>query len=308
MLVNFYIDPDAVDNDTNRSHINALRNRWQQFGVLAHPSKHDGGFTNIRHRFPGLNQSIQRIWARAWREIENDPIRFLKCGDSFQVALISQARARDERIPDGDSRYFRGVEAVRLTQINDSREFTHAEDLGRQRIAIGERISDLWQERFQQLARHTREVAIVDEWAVRDNTFEGLVRFLNLLDGDSNGCAVTIYSSPETELQEQVTTIIDNLSDCAAELDGYGISSIEVRLRPEDDFRLYAHERHFRFDNRVIDIGRGARIFQFDSVREATRTSFRILSSRETDDTEYDLDNRAHIIADHTIPIGPATP
>ncbi len=304
MLVNFYIDPDAVDNDTNRSHINALRNKWQQYGVLAHPSQDDGGFANIRRKFPELNQSLQRIWARAWREIENDPIRFLKCRDNFRVALISQVRAGNEQIPDGDGKYFRGVEAVRLTQVNDSREFIQAEALGRKRIAVGDSVSSLWQERFQRLARHSREVVIVDEWAVRGNTFEGLVRFLNLLDGDSNGCAVTIYSSPETELQEQVTTIIDNLSDCAVQLDGYGIDSIEVKLHPEDDFRRYAHERHIRFDNRVIDIGRGVRIFQFDSVREATRTSFKVLPSGETDGTEDDLDTRAHIISDFTISVG----
>ena len=101
-----------------------------------------------------------------------------------------------------------------------------------------------------------------------------------------------------------MATIIDKLGGYAAQLNGYGISSIEVRLRPEDDFRLYAHERHIRFDNRMIDIGRGTRIFQFDSVREATRTSFSVLPSGETDDTEYDLDNRAHRISDFCLLIG----
>lgn len=311
MLVNFYIDPDAVDNDTNRYHIDALRNKWQQFGVLTHPSQEDGGFRDIRRKFPELNQSIQRIWALVWREIENDPTRYLKCRGDFSLALVSEKRAQNRQITNGSSAYFRGVsvgavEWVRLTEINASQEFARSEETSRQRISIGERIADLWQERFQRLAKHSHEVVVVDEWAVRDNTIDGLVRFLNLLDGDSNGCAVTIYSSPETELQEQVETIINKLGDCAAQLDGFGISSIEVRLRPEDDFRLYAHERHFRFDNRVIVIGRGARTFQFDSVREATRTSFSVLPAGDTDDTEDDLDNRAHRISDFCLLIGAA--
>ena len=250
-----------------------------------------------------------RIWARAWREIENDPIRFLKCRDNFQVTLISQIRARNEQIPDGYSKYFRGVEAVRLAQISDSKELRRAEGLGGKRIGIGERVTDLWQERFQQLARHAREVVIVDEWAVRDNTIQGLVQFLDLLDRDSSGCDVTIYSSPETETQEEVSSINDKLSDCAVQLDGYGINSIELRLRPEDDFRLYAHDRHIRFDNRVIGIGRGLRVFQYETVREATDSSYRLLSPGTREGKENDLDEKAHRISDFYfyLPIGTPT-
>ena len=309
MLVNFYIDPDAVDNDIDAYHIRELRTKWQNLGVLSHPSQDDGGFRDIRRRFRQLNQNKRRIWDRLWREIVNDPTRYLKCRDNFKVVLISERLANNEQIPNGESAYFHSaslgsVEGVRLTEINASQEFASSEEISSRRIAIGERVTDLWQERFQQLAKHSREIVVVDEWAVRDNNFEGLVRFLNLLEDDSNDCAVTIYSSPETELPEQVMTIINNLSDCVAQLDGYGISSIEIRLRPEDDFRIYAHERHIRFDNRVLDIGRGVRIFQFDSVREATRTSFSVLRSGETDDTEYDLNNKSHRISDFCLLIG----
>lgn len=307
MLVNFYIDPAAIDNGTNYSHINALRNKWQQFGVLAHPSHSDGAFRDLRRKFSQLSQEDRRLWNAAWQEIENDPIRFLRCRDGFEVALISQIRARNEQIPDGDSKYVRGVEAVRLTQVNDSKEFIRAEDLSRQRISIGERAIDIWQERFQRLANHVREVVIVDEWAVRDGTIQGLVRFLNLLEADSNGCNVTIYSSPEEERQEEVRAISDILGNRTSQFSSYGISSVEVRLRPEDDFRLYAHERHIRFDNRVVVIGRGLRIFQFDSVREATRPSFIVLPYGETDDTEADLHNKAHRISDFCLPIGTLT-
>ena len=311
MLVNFYIDPDAIDNNTNAYHIRALRTKWQQHGVLAHPSQDDGGFTNIRRKFPELDQSIQRIWALAWREIGNDPIRFLKCRDDFSLALVSEGRAQQRQIPNGDSMYLSSgslgtVEWIRLTEVNESKELRRAEGLGGKRIGIGERVTDLWQERFQQLARHAREVVIVDEWAVRDNTIQGLVQFLDLLDRDSSGCDVTIYSSPETELQEQVTAIINNLSDCAVQLDGYGINSIELRLRPEDDFRLYAHDRHIRFDNRVIGIGRGLRVFQYETVREATDSSYRLLSPGTREGKENDLDEKAHRISDFYfyLPIG----
>ena len=308
MLLNFFIDPESIDDEINRSHINALRNKWQLFGVLAHPSHSDGAFKDLRRRFAHLTQENRRLWNAAWQEIENDPVRFLRCRDTFQVALISKRLAGIEQIHDGDSKYVRGVEAIRLTQINDSREFTRAEDLSRQRISINERATDIWKERFQQLARHAREVVIVDEWAVRNNTIQGLLRFLQLLDGDCTGCEVIVYSSPETELQEEVNAISNRLGTWTSQLSTNGISRIEIRLRPEDDFRLYAHERHFRFDNRVLGIGRGLRIFQYVTVREATDSSFGLLSPGTREDKERDLDEKAYRLSDFCLPIGPYNP
>ncbi|MDE2687364.1 MAG: hypothetical protein OXI16_07730 [Chloroflexota bacterium] len=303
MLVNFYIDPDAVDNNTNRYHIDALRSKWQQFGVLTHPSQEDGGFRDIRRRFPELNQSIQRIWARVWREIENDPTRYLRCRDDFSLALVSEARAQSRRISNGDSIYLDSdslgiVEWIRLTEVNASKEFGQSEDLSRKRIDVDDVIVDLWRERFQRLARHARKVVIVDEWAVRADNIEGLIQFLNLLEEDANGCDVTIYSSPETELQDEVNAISSRLGGWTPHLNTYGVNSIEVRLRPEDDFRLYAHERHIRFDNRVVSIGRGMRTFRYATVREATDTSLTLLPPNVREGKENDLDEKAYGLSD----------
>ena len=154
MLVNFYIDPDAIDNDTNAYHIGALRTKWQSLGVLSHPSQDDGGFRNIRLKFPGLNQSIQRIWARVWREIENDPTRYLRCRGDFSLALVSAARAQSRQISNGDSSYLTGrflgtAEWIRLTEVNASKELEQAEDLINSYISIGERITDIWQNGFR---------------------------------------------------------------------------------------------------------------------------------------------------------------
>ena len=308
MLLNFFIDPESIDDDINRSHINGLRNKWQQFGVLAHPSHSDGAFRDLRRRFPQLTQENQRLWNAAWQEIENDPVRFLRCRDNFKIALISERLAGNEQIRDGDSKYVRGVEAIRLAQINDSKEFARAEDLSKKRIPIGERVTDLWRDRFQQLAKHAREVVIVDEWAVRDDNIGALARFLNLLEANSNNCDVTIYSSPKTERQEDVQAIRDNLSNLTTQFSSYGINSIEIRLRPEDDFRLYAHDRHIRFDNRVFGIGRGLRIFEYRTVREATDASFTLLSSGTREGKERDLDEKAYSISDFFLPIGTSTP
>ena len=307
MLVNFYIHPSAIDNDVDRSHIKALRNKWQQFGALVHPSHRDGAFRSLRRKFSQLGQENQSLWNAAWQEIENDPVRFLKYRAEFEVALISQQIASNEDIPDGGGKCVRGVEAIRFTQINDSKKFRHAEELSRRRIEIGEKATDIWQERFQRLANHVREVVIVDQFAVRDSAIQGLTRFLNLLEEHSNRCNVTIYSSPEQERPEVVEAIRSELGNLTCQFSSYGINSLEVRLRSADDFRRYAHERHIRFDNRVVLIGRGMQIFQFDAVRQATRPSFNVLTAGETDGTETDL-HKAYKISDFYLPIGTSTP
>ena len=187
MLVNFYIDPEAIDDSTNEYHVKELRNMWQQYGVLAHPSSEDGSLRFISRRFLELSQEKRSLWDDAWQEIENNPTRYLRCKNNFRVALVSEARARRRQINNGDSAYLDGdvlgrVEWVRLTEVNASKEFEHTEDLINSHIGIGERINNIWQERFQSLAKHTQDVAIVDQWAVRKNNIQGLTRLLRFIN------------------------------------------------------------------------------------------------------------------------------
>ncbi len=313
MLVNFGIDPDAIDDSTNGYHVNALRSKWRQFGVLAHPNYDDGLLSRLSRSFPKLKQETQTLWVDAWQEILNDPVRYLRCRGNFSVALVSEKRANDRQISNGDSIYVDGgslgaVEWIRLTEVSASKEFGQSEELSRKRINIDEPTVDLWRERFQQLAKHAREVVIVDEWAVRDNTIRGLTRFLELLDGDANGCDVTIYSSPKTERRDDVNAVSSSLGSRITQLSTYGVNRIEVRLRPEDDFRLYAHERHIRFDNRVVSVGRGLRIFQYQTVREATDTSLTLLPPNTREGKESDLDDKAYRLSDFSLLVGPPPP
>ena len=306
MLLNFYIDPEAIDDNINRSHINALRNKWQQFGVLAHPSHSDGAFRDLRRRFPHLTQENRRLWNAAWQEIENDPVRFLRCRDNFKIALISERLAGNEQILDGDSKYVRGIEAIRLTQVNDSKEFMRAEDLSKKHIAIGERIVDLWQERFQSLAKHSQDVAIVDQWAVRNNNIQGLLRLLRFLNQDSNGCRITIYSSPQSGSTSAIENIRRRLWYEAARFDIRKVIRIEVRLFDNSEFGLYAHDRHIRFDHRVIGVGRGLDIFNSQRVQRATDTTHTTLPTGAHEYKEESLDKNATRIDTLNIPVGTA--
>jgi len=172
MLVNFFIHPKSIDNDINRSHVNALRSKWQEFGVLA-DTPLGGGFKDLRRRSLNLNQENRKLWNAALQEIENNPVRFLKCRDNPRVALISQTFAVNEKIPHGASKYVRDIEAIRLTEINDSKEFKRSENLSNKRIGVDEKTKDLWQERFQILARYAHEIVIAMNGQLKITQYKG---------------------------------------------------------------------------------------------------------------------------------------
>ena len=265
MLVNFYIDPDAIDDATNAYHIKALRTKWQNLGVLSHPSHDDGGFRNIRRKFPELNQSIQRIWARVWREIENDPSRYLRCRGNFSLALVSETRAQNRQIPNGNSEYLypRGkrlgsVELVRLTEVNASKEFERAETISTSPIRRRESVERLWQERFQSLAKFSREIVIID----RNAATQGLASLLRFIDGAATNCEVTIYSSLEnSELKEYPT----------GALDFENIDTLTIYLPYNHQFGREGRDRFVRFDERAFSLGHGiTEILQGSAVETGT--------------------------------------
>ena len=286
MLVNFYIDPEAVDNDTNRSHVRGLRRKWRTLGVLTHPSQDDGGFKNIRRKFLHLDQSIQRIWARVWREIENDTTCYPRCKDNFRVALVSETRAEGRQIDHGDSAYFQSeslgnnVEWVRLTEVNDSKEFERAETLAMTPISSNQPVQRLWRDRFQSLANTSQDIVIIDRYTAVESFYcrngaHGtdceLFRLLDLIEQDSRSCTVTVYSSCDAGRTRQNPPALEDLKDSLrSEIrnrDFQNIKSVTLYLPNNHNFSgSEARDRFIRFDCKVCDIGHGIDIFKGQNV------------------------------------------
>ena len=263
MLVNFYIDPDAVDNDTNAYHIGELRTKWQDLGVLSHPSHEDGGFRDIRRKFPELNQSVQRIWARVWREIENDPTRYLKCRGEFSLALVSEARAERRRIANGDSIYLDSdslgiVEWIRLTEVNASKEFERAEKTSRMPIRREDSVERLWQERFRSLAEFSREIVIID----RNASIQGFTNLLEFINRDAANCVVVIFSSYENSELDEFRARVHAFEN---------IRTLTVYLPYNHQFGREGRDRFIRFDERAFSLGHGiTELFQGSRVETGT--------------------------------------
>ena len=92
----------------------------------------------------------------------------------------------------------------------------------------------------------------------------------------------------------------------AARFDIKKVRSVEVRLFSKQDFGQYAHDRHIRFDHKVVGIGRGLDIFNSLSVQRVTGTTYTTLSTGAREYKEESLDNNATRIETLNIPVGTA--
>ena len=324
MLVKFAIEADAIDNSASApAHVKRLLKQWAYCGVLVYPPVRD---VSIQRRLDELDQQPRKVWSEAWRKILKskrnmyrsypmDEGNFtwddiMKCEDlagydeMFEVAILEDVRATVLNIPEGEAKYCHNVEVLRLPDLDMSIEFERSESRSMDRIRINKPVEDLWRERFQRLAEHSHEIAIVDSYALRDNAIQGTAKLLALLDRDSRGCDVTLYASPPTELTEDAESIRRKLLYTVRQLNEGGIRSLVVRLHPEDDFRIYAHDRHVRFDRNVLQIGRGIRVFRYETVREATDLGYIVLKEGSVEGKENDLDKKAYCIATFSIPVG----
>ena len=171
--------------------------------------------------------------------------------DEFEVAVIEETRAVVLAISEGESRFYVRVEGIRLWDIDISEKFSHSERLSNAAIDIGDSIDDVWKQRFQSLAAYSREVVIVDQYAMRENNINGILRLLRFLDRDARHCRVTVYSSLAPYGRGPKFTE-SRMGSETAKFNGNGIVSVQVHLFHESDFRKYAHDRHIRFDNRVL--------------------------------------------------------
>ncbi len=307
MLVQFAIQDEAVNDSASPAHIIRLLDRWQRFGMLVYPRRGDPALAKA---IAALAPAPRKHWTMAWekaiknngnsyRWIPNDGISFdwdqVDSSDSlavfeseFEVAILEDTRAFDLDIPNGESRYFGQVEGIRLWDIDVSARFSNSEMLSTTAISVGEAIGDVWTERFQRIAKFSREAIIVDQYATRDNNISGLFRLFNFLDRDAKRCRVTIYSSIDPSSKGAKVTE-GKIRSQVARLNGNGIKLVQVLLFQEADFRKYAHDRHIRFDGSVFRIGRGLRIFERPKVRESTDVDMIILHTGTREQKEVDL-------------------
>ena len=330
MLVKFALEPDAIDNSTTQACNNRLLAEWERFGILVYPD-----LQAVTQRISDLDPGAQRRWQGTWTRVLRYPYRFrrslsldesfafsnitephqLAQRDEFELAVLEETRALELDIPEGEGKFFGDVEGIRLCEIDQSEKFQHSRRRSEEIVRIGKSIEDLWQERFLRFAQYSQNVVIFDRFAVRDDAnqnISGLFRLIDFLDRDASDCNITIYSSPDPNINQQVATesIESSLQSKCDGLNGSGIRNVEVHLFLDRIFRLPGHDRHVRFDDNIFGIGIGVELFRYLNVRQAMYCAQTVL---DLDKPEYrerrlDGDKSAHIVT-FSIPVGaPSSP
>ena len=125
---------------------------------------------------------------------------------------------------------------------------------------------------------------------------------LRLLDGDAKRCSVTIYSCVDRD-GRGAGRVERSIRSAAAGLGGSGVVWIDVRLFHGKDFKVYAHDRHLRFDNGVFRIGRGMRVFEYPHTKEATDVTFVVLKPGTLEEKEVNLDRSGKMVHRFTVSV-----
>ena len=328
MLLKFALEPDAIDNSTTQACNNRLIQAWERFGVLVYPNPRDASIAAI---IANLHQAPQRRWQRTWAQVLRHPGRYryspmsggsefdfsnmqepsdLAQVNEFEFAVLEETRALELDIPEGEGKLFGDVEGVRLCDIDQSQKFQDSLQRSQELVRIDKSIEDLWQERFQRFAEYSQNVVIFDRFAVRDDTSQnisGLFRLIDFLDRDARGCNITIYSSPDPNINQQaaVESIENSLQSKFCGLNGNGIRSVEVRLFLDRTFRVPGHDRHIRFDDNIFSVGIGVELFRYRNIRQAMHCTQTVLDLNKPEYRErrLDSDRSAHIVT-FTVPVG----
>ncbi len=307
MLVKFALELDAiVYGNVKPADIRLFFDTWKEYGILVHPSRKE---IRSRNESEGLGKAWTVSWKKYqaeiqyrslnegsfdWEKIQSDDDLAQHSG-KFEVALLEESHAKELGIGDGKTKNFGEIEGF-IFEDHDlwSAKFQKA---SRPRIASlphiesGSDRKDIWEKYFHQLAENSREIVIVDRYAMGKDNIKGVFWLLERLTEISKESKIQINAGLKSQTGP-ARGRYDIEEDFRKEFRGKHIIPTEVRLLDDwDPMSKDAHDRHIRFDNHVIRIGRGAaEVFSEEEIRNGTDVSVWILKGDEKEAKEKALD------------------
>ena len=205
------------------------------------------------------------------------------------MALLEETRAEVLGIGDGETKKFDEIEGVRFANHSLwSARFERASSY----IARGSERKDLWEKHFQRLAEFSQEIVIVDRYAMGEDDIQGVFWLLERLTEIAKASKIQINAGLKSE-KGQYRGRREIEGDFMRKFHNKHIIPTEVRLFDDwDTMRQNAHDRHIRFDNHVIGIGKGpADLFNSEKISAGTYVyPPKILERGEKEDIEKILD------------------
>ena len=308
MLVKFVLELDAIIyGNVKPADIRLFFDTWKEYGILVHPSRKE-----ILSR--NESEDLGKVWTVTWKKYQAElQYRSLNEGSfdwekiqsdddlaqhsgKFEVALLEESHAKELGIGDGETKNFGEIEGFIFEDHDLWRAEFQKTSLPRiaslTYIASGSDREDIWEKYFRRLAEFSQEIVIVDRYAVQEPDIQGIFWLLERLTDISKSSTIQINSSVNVqrgqdrrpyEIEEQFKKKFQNKS----------VITTKVRLFDDrDPMSKIAHDRHIRFDNYVIGIGRGpAAIFSNERISAGTDVHTRILNRSEQEEKEKALDD-----------------
>ncbi len=310
MLVPFVIDADSLEDTpewspaTLRAHHDSLLDAWSRIGWLVHDGETFSG-SALWQAVEHLPQKVRSRWmellerlppkpaSNGWRgRVSRTDIDVIR--DLARLAFIDDTHAAvgfgfqdddDElSLPENSD------DAVTVCRIGAARTATpfnaalHDRDA---HIAPSEMYDAIWKQRFRELARAPiKHVSIVDRYVLKNHfgqgqeSLSGLMRFLKLLDGDSQcNRYVTVYSLAPTDHYGKTLPEDDIAADIKTSieyLEPKHLCQLTLIVPKPTEFKREAHDRFIRFgDHHVWDIGLGLAVFQDRRRHQRSAAAFK---------------------------------
>lgn len=293
MLVRICLDEEVMHKpSTGLSNWLAAHKRliqvWRTQGILVMPYDKDEAASKFLLG-DDLPQSIRIQWKEALRRcryIKADEIDGAMKDDGVDIAkyagLIDELCLEEMKAelvfnlpPDETSIIMPeyNVEVCRFENIDQTDYFQKAQQLASSYIEQGEPLSQVWNQRFVLLAKHSKHVAIIDRYALQDGDgINGLRQLMINLDRDGKGASLAVFASVEKgqsadELSERIRRIYHEMSRG-------GLRSVKAVLAQSAYFSHESHGRFVRFDNSVCEIDTGISVFAGQNGKVGRRTQF----------------------------------
>lgn len=284
MLTTFYFDSELFDDKSLQliAQLNiSLLESWQHYGCLGICASHKKEILASINKVPP-KYSVK--WQTALSQFKNTVIKpsivTISDYDSFDhvkdelvkqnvtTGIIATDYADDFKGYDNPDKF----EIVSPVNFGESKNFEKSKSLCLKQIKNGDDINTIWDERFKNLALHTKGITIIDRFSAL-NILEdhklgkrtALDKFIEFLSTTGKKYEITIFGA--CDINGKMT----NATDLKSYLDNVlrkkpfynqSVVNCSFALCKNRFFGQEAHDRMIRLDDYVFEIGNGIDIFR----------------------------------------------
>jgi hypothetical protein len=286
MVVRFIVEGAALsENAQDEALLNASHQRllevWLRYGVLAIP---DNG-EELQEQITKMPLARRKLWEEALQSewfrtvnvgslesaIWNDEGGVLSLKELVNLACLEETRASCICVGGGEfSKYWEDhdFEVCRFDCADRAVLFNRQQKIWDRLIYAGEERASIWSERFMDLSRYARRIAIIDRYAGKNmlEAFEkgkpcGLSIFLKLINSLSDVQRKKTLNIFTSDAQMDAVKATDALRKIVTG-GKKNLASVHLHVVPDSLFATVAHDRFLRFDALITSIGKGISLFE----------------------------------------------